>query len=269
MSYRIATSQENTGTIKLQGEEVGVRSLEDDDFVLAETTRSGRGPLRGRLEEGLETPEGNLVPLWPKDFRSKVFWSKKKAILVEGGDSVVTVCRRRLLPFVLLFLALLTATCLAATALTGQNPVVNGLDYMKDATGIEKSNPDPKAEIKSYTKFVSTPDTVWTAGERDVPIKIQNPEGNPVDIMPSIYVDFNGDGELTEGECVFNLPSSDADGNPVYSGLISPGSGIDKVSLSKDIPAGKYKAAVFYTAVRVDSHQKANGMTMWFNLEVK
>ena len=51
-----------------------------------------------------------------------------------------------------------------AFVLTGQNYLVNAVDYVGDSTGLRKSNADAHAVIEEYTSFQSVPDVFWESG---------------------------------------------------------------------------------------------------------
>lgn len=175
-----------------------------------------------------------------------------------------------------LVIALSLAAALAAAlaivwAVTGQNLAGNAASYVGDATGIAPANTDVAAQVDEHTTFQSTPDETWDeapAGAR-VPLLIANPDGNPVDLAPHVYIDCNDDGEMTADECVWNAPAFDEAGNTTdYGSFLKPGTQIDAIELLRAVPAGTHEGAVQYAAVHAGTKQAANGMTMRFSVQV-
>lgn len=158
---------------------------------------------------------------------------------------------------------------LLAFALLSSGPAADALSYIGDATGISSANAEARATVDEYTTFQSTPDATWEAGARDVPLLIANPTGNPVDMAPHVYLDVNADGAFTEDECLFNPIVYRLDNSvDSYGSFIAPGTQLDSITLTHPIDAGTYEGAVVYTALHVDSHTPANGMTMHFTVTV-
>lgn len=144
--------------------------------------------------------------------------------------------------------------------------------YFADTMGITHNNEDTSAQVEQYTTFqsVSKSDAHWKAGQTTQQIVLANPEGNPVDMAPHIYVDFDANGDFSDDECVYNPITKNSAGNVESYGLfIRPGQQIDSVELTRDISAGTYAARVTYTAVTTDSHELANPMSFDFTLEVE
>ncbi len=179
------------------------------------------------------------------------------------GAGICEPDRRAPWRVVIAVLAALVALWAGIFFITGQNAVKNTADYIGDATGVTAPNASVRAEIEEHTTFQSVPNVLWKEGERDVGLLIANPEGNPVDMAPHVFIDVNGDGSFTEDECVWNPQDSSGEGD-----LLAPGSKVDQIHLDRLLKPGVYDGQVVFTAYHVGSHAPANGMTMAFKAKV-
>lgn len=186
-------------------------------------------------------------------------WKRIGTVTGDEGEKVLAMRRRKLTILGLLLLAIAVIQLLV-WMMFGQNAIKNTIDYVGSATGLIQTNEDVEAEISGYTSFESIPESVsWTAGASEQPIVLKNLEGNDVDLAPRIYVDLDGDGELSDDECVYNEDCSKR---------IAPGNQLDSVELDKEVPAGTYYAEVRYSAYMEGTDAEANGMTFGFTLTV-
>lgn len=173
---------------------------------------------------------------------------------------------------IILACLLMAGAAFAATSFVLRVSPLDLPAYFADTMGITSNNEDTSAQVEQYTTFqsVSKSDAHWKAGQTTQQIVLANPEGNPVDMAPHIYVDFDGNGDFSDDECVYNPITKNSTGTVESYGLfIRPGQQIDTIELTRDVPVGTYAARVTYTAVTTDSHELANPMSFDFTLEVK
>lgn len=110
----------------------------------------------------------------------------------------------------------------------------------------------------------------WKAGSLEQEFLISNPASNTDDLAGHIYVDLNGDGELSEDECVYNPITYAEDGSvESYGKFISPGNELTDITITQKIPKGKYKAALQFTAVDIATKTLDNSMNFDFELTVE
>lgn len=150
-----------------------------------------------------------------------------------------------------------------AFVLTGQNYLVNAVDYVGDRTSLRKSNADAHAVIEEYTSFQSVPDVFWESGASRVGLLLANPQGNPVDMVPMVYVDCDDDGKFSDNEIVWNAKHIDK--NPQS---LAPGTHLDEIDLEREVPTGEHRGQVVFSAFHIKTQQQANGMTMDFRVKV-
>lgn len=257
---------------------------------IGEVTRAGHGaPRKGEPKLHVGDHMVRVRPYKPKTspFRRRVGWvhvtsdapDPEGSLPQEGFLKVVAVRKAAVIALVV---AILAALLLLVSLLTGVEPQWVPT-YLADQTGISSDDSKPTATV-SYATYESTPDTTWKAGttEQDVTLRLpatvtyadsdgnQQTTDNPVVAAPSIWVDFNGDGDFSKDECVFNPPAYDKDGNVTDPGqLLEPGKEISHVTLTRTIPAGTYKAMTLWTPRMADGGAPANPMTFQWNLTVQ
>lgn len=88
------------------------------------------------------------------------------------------------------------------------------------------------------------------AGEKTIPARLYNPEGNYCLIKAAII--------LPDGTEIFR------------SDMIDPGDSLDKIELSQSVPAGKYERTILrYSCYTPGDQRQLNGADVLFTLEVK
>lgn len=165
---------------------------------------------------------------------------------------------------VLYVVGLLCCGFVAVWIITGQNYVVNAVDYVADKTGLYKPNANTKISVNEYTTFQSVPNVLWKAGETKVGLMLNNPKGNPVDMAPVVSVDCDDNGRFDDDEIVYNK-----NWNLDKAKVLAPGSHVDQIELSREIPKGEHAAQVAFVAYHKQTSQRVNGMTMDFKVKVE
>lgn len=243
--------------IKFDGVRVPVVDLSDNLGDCIGEAKTGKHRRNKEIEGTL-----NGVCYESKWAFSRMWWKPVGA--VASDDQYILVMKRRFLPILLLILTAVVALDLLGLLMTGQDTVKNTVDYIGSKTRVAEPNKDVKGTIDEYSSFESVPENItWTAGSAEQNITLKNLDGNTVDLAPQIYVDLNNDNEFTDDECFFNADCSKR---------IQPGNSVDKVTLSKEMPAGTYKAEVVYKAfdaLNTGSDTPVNGMNFDFTVEAK
>lgn len=204
------------------------------------------------------------------DSFSGLFW-KVAGFVPFDENSYIRVMRRRKFPIVLILIAVFlfsVVICMANpgwfTYHSGQKSATYIGEKGKDS-GSDKTTSGKNANGNDYTSFKSVPDTLtWSASSFEQSIPLVNLEGNTVDLAPLIYVDLNHDGNFSDSECVYNADAAER---------LAPGHSVDKVTLTREIPAGTCPAEVKYLAFdgkKADGTDlQANGMNFDFNVNAQ
>lgn len=273
--------------IKVAGEKVP--ACGDGSWTPPEESVIGYVRKRGNRQEAacgeLSLPSGAKVPVGDASDGKGALWKHADWIAVADGDrrGFAEVRALRKWPLVPLAAVLVAAT-LAGT-LSASGPA--GTDASPLLPGQAATQADggsrPQAQL-SYAAYLSSPDATWQAGSLEQTVRLALPatssytdgEGNPVTVenpvlaAPSVWVDLDGDGSFGEGECVFNEPSYDDQGNVVDAGrALQPGYEVDSITLTREVPAGTYAARTLWTPVSAADGTPANPMSFSWNLTVQ
>lgn len=297
--YEIAQGKWREGLVDEKVCGAAVRVAAPGDFLPESGQRLGEAGCHGRRSRPKDADcvqvGGRYLAVSPPRkragfFRRRVGWAR----VVESPESgslqsgkaawgYVALTRVRKSAVAGCLLALLAAAALAFWALTGIAPQYAPA-YLADQAGITGSGAAARADI-SYATYESTPDVTWKAGRTKQKIVLRLPGettqtdsagnsttvANPVLSAPSVWVDIDHDGEFAAGECVFNPPTYDENGNVTYPGkMLEPGRQVSEIELVRDVPKGTYDAQTRWTSVTADeSHAPANPMTFAWKLEVR
>lgn len=256
MRTKSTGNSDNQKVFRIGGKEYTAEKRKENVTVIGEVCAAKNQPKR--------TPKAGVlfgtIPITEKNACS--FWWKDTGYGFITDDGYVRVMQRKIWPIILGIVIVVAILCLIYFLLTRQNVPKNAIDYIGDKTGIVNTNSEVKGEITGYTSFESVRDQTWKSGDETQPILLKNLKGNPVDLCPSVYLDFNKDGKFADDECIWELGD---DGK----GRIAPGHEIDTVAPDRKLEKGSYDAQVVYLAYMHGTDTPANGMNFAFKVTVE
>lgn len=175
---------------------------------------------KGKGEKRIET-ENNSFDL--KNKKPKFSFIKGYVKSVDGTCYAFTT--RNMLPLILIFILLLGVLMLfTMKSCTGENPIRGIWQPSIDQSIYSNEKNNDEAIHKDITICGFTDWTVQSGKTDNLPILLQNPEGNP---------------------CYFTFQITLQDGTQLYqSAHVPPGCEIRKVTLSKPLEKGTYTAYV-------------------------
>lgn len=173
---------------------------------------------KGRSKNRIGT-EKNSFDL--KNKKSKFSFIRGYVKSIDGSFYALTT--RNILPFILMFILLL-GMLFAMKSCTGENPIRNIWQPSIDQSIYSNEKNNEEAIHKEITICGFTDWTVQSGKTENIPILLQNPDGNP---------------------CYFTFQITLQDGTQLYqSSHVPPGSEIRKVTLSQPLEKGTYTAFI-------------------------
>lgn len=263
--------QDGENTAKIGGHKVkAVRELRDGEQFLGMLTKSTKDA------DDLVTIGSETYGLRRGKKRNSVLFHRKGFVALIGDDGATyyAACYDFRWPLLLLAAIPVCLICYkqspAATTPTPAQEIETDLD--DDAGSIDNTPVDPNIRIGGSIQYVSPDEDcmTWKANETHQMFRITNVSANTDDLAAHIYVDLNGDSEITESECVYNPITYDDKGNvSSYGTFLAPGTEVQEIDLVKTLDAGTYDAKLAFTAVDRETKTLDNPMAFEFTLAVQ
>lgn len=217
----------------------------------------------------------------------------RKGIFVRSGYSVrlayvddpedpedgefLTGCYARVLHIRkwLLLIPLLIAALFLVLTLTFCGSFSTSPQYIAGMVGTAGADQNKPVTSVEYASYDSSSDTTISANSYEVDLKLSLPatckyskqhEGaNPILSSPSLWVDTNNDSKYSDSECFYNAPDETG-----YGAFLRPGTEVDRITLTKKLPAGTYNARTVWRSVLSSDGKTPAGSTSFdFTLTVR